>query len=38
MKECDVTESNSTTAKVLLMKNRPTTTSGASWVPPQQHG
>jgi hypothetical protein len=30
MKECDAPESNSTTAKVSLMKNIPMTTSGAS--------
>jgi hypothetical protein len=30
MKEWDASESNSTTAKALLMKNIPMTTSGAS--------
>jgi hypothetical protein len=30
MKECDAPESNITTAEVLLMKNKPMTTSGAS--------
>jgi hypothetical protein len=30
MKECDVSESNNTTAEVSLMRNIPITTSGAS--------
>jgi hypothetical protein len=32
MKECDAPESNSTTAKRLLIENVPMTTSGASWA------
>jgi hypothetical protein len=32
IKECDAPESNSTTAVVLLMKNIPRITSGASWA------
>jgi hypothetical protein len=37
MKEYIAPESNIITAEVSLAKNIPMTTSGASWLPPQQH-